>query len=136
MTASSNWFDEAARKAGKIYFLIPYFIHRPPHPGVRPNEGDMPSISRRPWLKATNTVLSEPNQVQNLSLPAIAHGRRRTCHCTIPASNPLRGGCDMAVSEAVEGRQGPCAQRRPAQAFLRYPPNRRPEKLAACCARP
>jgi uncharacterized radical SAM protein YgiQ len=98
-------FEEATRKAGKEYFLIPYFIAA--HPGT--TDEDMLQLAL--WLKKNKY---RADQVQTF-LPSPMALATAMYHS---GKNPLkavrRGG-----SEAVETVQG-LKQRRLHKAFLRY----------------
>ena len=98
-------FDAAAQKAGKKYFLIPYFIAA--HPGT--TDEDMMNLAL--WLKKNSY---RADQVQNF-LPSPMALATAMYHS---GKNPLkavrRGG-----SEEVETVRG-MRQRRLHKAFLRY----------------
>src|SRR5271165_3747677 len=98
-------FDEAAKKAGKQYFLIPYFIAA--HPGT--TDEDMLSLAL--WLKKNRY---RADQVQTF-LPSPMATATAMYHTGV---NPLRGvrhgGSDKV--EAIKGLR----QRRLHKAFLRY----------------
>ncbi|MEQ1714857.1 MAG: YgiQ family radical SAM protein [Hyphomicrobium sp.] len=98
-------FDAATQKAGKKYFLIPYFIAA--HPGT--TDEDMMNLAL--WLKKNNY---RADQVQNF-LPSPMALATAMYHS---GKNPLkavrRGG-----SEEVETVRG-MRQRRLHKAFLRY----------------
>ena len=98
-------FDAAAKKAGKKYFLIPYFIAA--HPGT--TDEDMMNLAL--WLK-TNRYRAD--QVQTF-LPSPMATATAMYHTGV---NPLRGvrhgGSDKV--EAIKGLR----QRRLHKAFLRY----------------
>jgi uncharacterized radical SAM protein YgiQ len=98
-------FDDAARKAGKEYFLIPYFIAA--HPGT--TDEDMLKLAL--WLKKNKY---RADQVQTF-LPSPMALATAMYHS---GKNPLkavrRGG-----SETVETVKAP-RQRRLHKAFLRY----------------
>jgi uncharacterized radical SAM protein YgiQ len=98
-------FDEAARKAGKKYFLIPYFIAA--HPGT--TDADMMNLAL--WLKRNRF---RADQVQTF-LPSPMATATAMYHTGV---NPLRavrrGGSDQV--ESVKGLR----QRRLHKAFLRY----------------
>jgi uncharacterized radical SAM protein YgiQ len=98
-------FDEAAKKAGKEYFLIPYFIAA--HPGT--TDEDMMNLAI--WLKKNRY---RADQVQTF-LPSPMAVATAMYHS---GSNPLkavrRGASDPV--DAVKGMR----QRRLHKAFLRY----------------
>ena len=98
-------FDEAARKAGKQYFLIPYFIAA--HPGT--SDEDMLNLAL--WLKKNRY---RADQVQTF-LPSPMALATAMYHSGV---NPLRG-VRHGGSEAVETVKG-LRQRRLHKAFLRY----------------
>jgi len=98
-------FDEAARKAGKKYFLIPYFIAA--HPGT--TDEDMLNLAV--WLKNNRY---RADQVQTF-LPSPMAVATAMYHSGV---NPLRG-VRHGGSEAVEAVKG-LRQRRLHKAFLRY----------------
>ncbi len=98
-------FDEAARAAGKDYYLIPYFIAA--HPGT--TDQDMLNLAL--WLKRNRC---RPDQVQTflpspMSLSAAMH------HTGISPLKPVRRGSVEGVATARGLRQ-----RRLHKAFLRY----------------
>jgi uncharacterized radical SAM protein YgiQ len=98
-------FDEAAKKAGKQYFLIPYFIAA--HPGT--TDEDMLSLAL--WLKKNRY---RADQVQTF-LPSPMAVATAMYHSGV---NPLRG-IRRGGSEKVETVKG-LRQRRLHKAFLRY----------------
>jgi uncharacterized radical SAM protein YgiQ len=98
-------FDEAAKKAGKQYFLIPYFIAA--HPGT--TDADMLSLAV--WLKRNRY---RADQVQTF-LPSPMAVATAMYHSGV---NPLRG-IRRGGSEKVETVKG-LRQRRLHKAFLRY----------------
>jgi len=98
-------FDEAARKAGKQYFLIPYFIAA--HPGT--TDEDMLNLAL--WLKKNRY---RADQVQTF-LPSPMAVATAMYHSGV---SPLRG-VRRGGSEAVEAVKG-LRQRRLHKAFLRY----------------
>ena len=98
-------FDEAARKAGKQYFLIPYFIAA--HPGT--TDEDMLNLAL--WLKKNRY---RADQVQTF-LPSPMAVATAMYHTSV---SPLRG-VRRGGSEAVETVKG-LRQRRLHKAFLRY----------------
>jgi uncharacterized radical SAM protein YgiQ len=98
-------FDEAAKKAGKQYFLIPYFIAA--HPGT--TDEDMLSLAL--WLKRNRY---RADQVQTF-LPSPMAVATAMYHSGV---NPLRG-IRRGGSEKVETVKG-LRQRRLHKAFLRY----------------
>ena len=98
-------FDEAAKKAGKQYFLIPYFIAA--HPGT--SDEDMLNLAL--WLKKNRY---RADQVQTF-LPSPMALATAMYHSGV---NPLRG-VRHGGSEAVETVKG-LRQRRLHKAFLRY----------------
>ena len=98
-------FDEAAKKAGKQYFLIPYFIAA--HPGT--TDEDMLNLAL--WLKKNRY---RADQVQTF-LPSPMAVATAMYHSGV---NPLRG-VRRGGSEAVETVKG-LRQRRLHKAFLRY----------------
>jgi uncharacterized radical SAM protein YgiQ len=98
-------FDEAAKKAGKQYFLIPYFIAA--HPGT--SDEDMLSLAL--WLKRNRY---RADQVQTF-LPSPMAVATAMYHSGV---NPLRG-IRRGGSEKVETVKG-LRQRRLHKAFLRY----------------
>ncbi len=98
-------FDEAAKKAGKQYFLIPYFIAA--HPGT--TDEDMLDLAL--WLKRNRY---RADQVQTF-LPSPMAVATAMYHSGV---NPLRG-IRRGGSEKVETVKG-LRQRRLHKAFLRY----------------
>jgi len=98
-------FDEAAKKAGKQYFLIPYFIAA--HPGT--TDEDMLNLAL--WLKKNRY---RADQVQTF-LPSPMAVATAMYHTSV---SPLRG-VRRGGSEAVETVKG-LRQRRLHKAFLRY----------------
>jgi uncharacterized radical SAM protein YgiQ len=98
-------FDEAAKKAGKQYFLIPYFIAA--HPGT--TDEDMLALAL--WLKRNRY---RADQVQTF-LPSPMAVATAMYHSGV---NPLRG-IRRGGSEKVETVKG-LRQRRLHKAFLRY----------------
>ncbi len=98
-------FDQAAKKAGKQYFLIPYFIAA--HPGT--SDTDMLQLAL--WLKKNRY---RADQVQTF-LPSPMAVATAMYHSGV---NPLRG-IRRGGSEKVETVKG-LRQRRLHKAFLRY----------------
>ncbi|HEV7984332.1 MAG TPA: YgiQ family radical SAM protein [Xanthobacteraceae bacterium] len=98
-------FDQAAKKAGKQYFLIPYFIAA--HPGT--SDADMLQLAL--WLKKNRY---RADQVQTF-LPSPMAVATAMYHSGV---NPLRG-IRRGASEKVETVKG-LRQRRLHKAFLRY----------------
>ena len=98
-------FDEAAKKAGKKYFLIPYFIAA--HPGT--TDKDMMQLAL--WLKKNGF---RADQVQTF-LPSPMASATAMFHTGI---NPLRG-VRRGAGERVVSPTG-LRQRRLHKAFLRY----------------
>ena len=98
-------FDAAAQKAGKKYFLIPYFIAA--HPGT--SDEDMMNLAR--WLKKNGF---RADQVQTY-LPSPMALSTAMYHSGFNPLKPVRRG----VSEAVDAVKG-LRQRRLHKAFLRY----------------
>ncbi len=98
-------FDEAAKQAGKKYYLIPYFIAA--HPGT--TDEDMMHLAL--WLKKNDY---RADQVQTF-LPSPMATATAMYHTEI---NPLRG-VRRGDSEPVEAIKG-MRQRRLHKAFLRY----------------
>ena len=98
-------FDQAAKKAGKRYFLIPYFIAA--HPGT--TDEDMLNLAL--WLKKNRY---RADQVQTF-LPSPMAVATAMYHSGV---NPLRG-VRHGGSEAVDAVKG-LRQRRLHKAFLRY----------------
>ena len=98
-------FEDAAQKAGKKYFLIPYFIAA--HPGT--TDEDMMNLAL--WLKKNRY---RADQVQTF-LPSPMATATAMYHTGV---NPLRG-VRRGASEKVEAIKG-LRQRRLHKAFLRY----------------
>ncbi len=98
-------FDDAAKKAGKEYFLIPYFIAA--HPGT--TDKDMLNLAL--WLKRNRY---RADQVQTF-LPSPMAVATAMYHSGV---SPLRG-VRRGGSETVETVKG-LRQRRLHKAFLRY----------------
>jgi uncharacterized radical SAM protein YgiQ len=98
-------FDQAAKQAGKQYYLIPYFIAA--HPGT--TDGDMLNLAL--WLKKNRY---RADQVQTF-LPSPMAVATAMYHSGV---SPLRG-VRRGGSEAVETVKG-LRQRRLHKAFLRY----------------
>ena len=98
-------FDAAARKAGKQYYLIPYFIAA--HPGT--TDEDMMRLAL--WLKKNRY---KADQVQTF-LPSPMATATAMYHSGVNPLRPVRRGGSEAV-EAVKGLR----QRRLHKAFLRY----------------
>jgi uncharacterized radical SAM protein YgiQ len=98
-------FDAAVQKAGKKYFLIPYFIAA--HPGT--TDEDMMNLAL--WLKKNRY---RADQVQTF-LPSPMATATAMYHTGV---NPLRG-VRHGASEPVEAIKG-LRQRRLHKAFLRY----------------
>jgi len=98
-------FDQAAKEAGKEYFLIPYFIAA--HPGT--TDEDMMNLAL--WLKKNRY---RADQVQTF-LPSPMALSTAMYHS---GSNPLRP-VRRGASESVEAIKG-LRQRRLHKAFLRY----------------
>jgi uncharacterized radical SAM protein YgiQ len=98
-------FDQAAKQAGKQYFLIPYFIAA--HPGT--TDEDMLNLAV--WLKKNRY---RADQVQTF-LPSPMAVATAMYHSGV---SPLRG-VRRGGSEAVETVKG-LRQRRLHKAFLRY----------------
>jgi uncharacterized radical SAM protein YgiQ len=98
-------FDAAAKKAGKKYFLIPYFIAA--HPGT--TDRDMMQLAL--WLKKNGF---RADQVQTF-LPSPMATATAMYHTGV---NPLRG-VRRGAAERVESVHG-LRQRRLHKAFLRY----------------
>ncbi|HKY94087.1 MAG TPA: YgiQ family radical SAM protein, partial [Kiloniellales bacterium] len=98
-------FDAAARKAGKKYYLIPYFIAA--HPGT--SDEDMLNLAL--WLKANGF---RADQVQTF-LPSPMVTATAMYHSGV---NPLRA-VRRGKSEPVAAVKG-LTQRRLHKAFLRY----------------
>ncbi len=98
-------FDAAAKKAGKKYYLIPYFIAA--HPGT--TDEDMMQLAL--WLKKNGF---RADQVQTF-LPSPMASATAMYHTGV---NPLRG-VRRGASERVASVHG-LRQRRLHKAFLRY----------------
>ena len=98
-------FDKAAVKAGKKYFLIPYFIAA--HPGT--TDEDMMNLAL--WLKKNNY---RADQVQTF-LPSPMAVATAMYHSGVSPLRAVRRG----ASEKVEIAKG-LRQRRLHKAFLRY----------------
>jgi uncharacterized radical SAM protein YgiQ len=98
-------FDEAAKQAGKKYYLIPYFIAA--HPGT--TDEDMMNLAL--WLKKNRY---RADQVQTF-LPSPMATATAMYHTGV---NPLRG-VRHGASDKVEAVKG-LKQRRLHKAFLRY----------------
>jgi len=98
-------FDAAVQKAGKKYFLIPYFIAA--HPGT--TDEDMMNLAL--WLKKNRY---RADQVQTF-LPSPMATATAMYHTGL---NPLRG-VRRGASEKVDAIKG-LRQRRLHKAFLRY----------------
>ena len=98
-------FDAAAKKAGKKYHLIPYFIAA--HPGT--TDEDMMNLAL--WLKKNRY---RADQVQTF-LPSPMATATAMYHTGV---NPLRG-VRRGASDKVEAIKG-LRQRRLHKAFLRY----------------
>lgn len=98
-------FDAAAKRAGKQYYLIPYFIAA--HPGT--TDEDMMNLAL--WLKKNRY---RADQVQTF-LPSPMANSTTMYHTGI---NPLRA-VRRGASEKVESVKG-LRQRRLHKAFLRY----------------
>jgi uncharacterized radical SAM protein YgiQ len=98
-------FDAAAKKAGKKYFLIPYFIAA--HPGTT----DKDMLNLAVWLKKNGF---RADQVQTF-LPSPMASATAMYHTGV---NPLRG-VRRGASERVDSVRG-LKQRRLHKAFLRY----------------
>jgi uncharacterized radical SAM protein YgiQ len=98
-------FDAAAKKAGKQYYLIPYFIAA--HPGT--TDEDMMNLAL--WLKKNRY---RADQVQTF-LPSPMATATAMYHSGV---NPLRA-VRHGASEPVEAIKG-LTQRRLHKAFLRY----------------
>ncbi len=103
--AFKKLFDEAAKKAGKKYFLIPYFIAA--HPGT--TDEDMMNLAL--WLKKNGY---RADQVQTY-LPSPMALSTAMYHTGFNPLKPVRRG----VSEPVDTVRG-LRQRRLHKAFLRY----------------
>jgi uncharacterized radical SAM protein YgiQ len=98
-------FDAAAKKAGKKYYLIPYFIAA--HPGT--TDADMMNLAL--WLKKNRY---RADQVQTF-LPSPMATATAMYHTGV---NPLRA-VRHGASDKVEAIKG-LSQRRLHKAFLRY----------------
>jgi uncharacterized radical SAM protein YgiQ len=98
-------FDEAAKQAGKKYYLIPYFIAA--HPGT--TDEDMMNLAL--WLKKNRY---RADQVQTF-LPSPMATATAMYHTGV---NPLRG-VRHGASDRVEAVKG-LTHRRLHKAFLRY----------------
>ena len=98
-------FDEAARAAGKKYYLIPYFIAA--HPGT--TDEDMLNLAL--WLKKNGF---KPDQVQTYLAAPMAPSTAMY-HTGINPWKPVRRG----ASEKVDSVKG-LRRRRLHKAFLRY----------------
>ncbi len=98
-------FDAAAKKAGKKYYLVPYFIAA--HPGT--TDEDMLNLAL--WLKANGF---RADQVQTF-LPSPMASATAMYHSGV---NPLRS-VKRGKSEPVASAKG-AIQRRLHKAFLRY----------------
>jgi uncharacterized radical SAM protein YgiQ len=98
-------FDEAAKAAGKKYYLIPYFIAA--HPGT--TDEDMLNLAL--WLKKNGF---KPDQVQTYLAAPMAPSTAMY-HTGINPWKPVRRGASEKV-DAVKGLR----QRRLHKAFLRY----------------
>ncbi len=98
-------FDAAAQKAGKKYFLIPYFIAA--HPGT--SDKDMMNLAL--WLKKNGF---RADQVQTF-LPSPMAISTAMYHSGVNPLKPVRRGASEQV-DAVKGLR----QRRLHKAFLRY----------------
>jgi uncharacterized radical SAM protein YgiQ len=98
-------FDDAAKKAGKEYFLIPYFIAA--HPGT--TDEDMMNLAL--WLKRNKY---RADQVQTF-LPSPMAIATAMYHSGKNSLKPIRRG----ASEPVDTIKG-LKQRRLHKAFLRY----------------
>ena len=103
--AFKKLFDAAAKKAGKKYFLIPYFIAA--HPGT--TDEDMMHLAL--WLKKNNY---RADQVQTY-LPSPMALSTAMYHTGFNPLKPVRRG----ASEVVDTVRG-LRQRRLHKAFLRY----------------
>lgn len=103
--AFKKLFDDAAKKAGKKYFLIPYFIAA--HPGT--TDEDMMNLAL--WLKANGY---RADQVQTY-LPSPMALSTAMYHTGYNPLKPVRRGASEAV-DTVRGQR----QRRLHKAFLRY----------------
>lgn len=98
-------FDDAAKKAGRKYFLIPYFIAA--HPGT--TDEDMMNLAI--WLKKNGY---RADQVQTY-LPGPMALATAMYHTELNPLRPIRRGASEPV-DAVKGMR----QRRLHKAFLRY----------------
>jgi len=98
-------FDQAAKDAGKEYFLIPYFIAA--HPGT--TDEDMMNLAL--WLKKNKY---RADQVQTF-LPSPMALSTAMYHSGSNPLKPVRRGASESV-EAIKGLR----QRRLHKAFLRY----------------
>ncbi len=98
-------FDQAAREAGKEYFLIPYFIAA--HPGT--TDEDMMNLAL--WLKKNRY---RADQVQTF-LPSPMAISTAMYHAGVNPLRPVRRGASERVG-AIKGLK----QRRLHKAFLRY----------------
>ena len=98
-------FDQAAKEAGKEYFLIPYFIAA--HPGT--TDEDMMNLAL--WLKRHKY---RADQVQTF-LPSPMALATAMYHTGTNPLRPVRRGASEAV-DAIKGLR----QRRLHKAFLRY----------------
>jgi uncharacterized radical SAM protein YgiQ len=98
-------FDQAARDAGKEYFLIPYFIAA--HPGT--TDEDMMNLAL--WLKKNKY---RADQVQTF-LPSPMAISTAMYHSGVNPLRPVRRGASERVG-AIKGLK----QRRLHKAFLRY----------------
>jgi uncharacterized radical SAM protein YgiQ len=98
-------FDEAAKQAGKKYFLIPYFIAA--HPGT--SDEDMMNLAL--WLKKNGY---RADQVQTF-LPSPMALATAMYHSGVNPLRPVRRGGSEKVG-AIKGLK----QRRLHKAFLRY----------------
>jgi uncharacterized radical SAM protein YgiQ len=103
--AFKKLFDKAVEKAGKKYFLIPYFIAA--HPGT--TDEDMMNLAL--WLKKNSY---RADQVQTF-LPSPMALATAMYHSGKNPLKPVRRGASMDV-ETVKGIK----QRRLHKAFLRY----------------
>jgi uncharacterized radical SAM protein YgiQ len=98
-------FDNAARQAGKAYYLIPYFIAA--HPGT--TDKDMLNLAL--WLKRNGLHV---DQVQTF-LPSPMSLSAAMYHSGFNPLRPIRRGGSEAIATAKGDRQ-----RRLHKAFLRY----------------
>ncbi|MGG7566559.1 YgiQ family radical SAM protein [Rhodovulum sp. DZ06] len=98
-------FDAAAKKAGKKYYLIPYFIAA--HPGT--TDEDMMNLAL--WLKKNKY---RADQVQTF-LPSPMATATAMYHTGVNTLKAVRRGGNEAVETVRRGRQ-----RRLHKAFLRY----------------